>query len=95
VVNKTGIPKRPEIAASEFAASIDCHLLGQIAFDPGTFGTAANNGQMLAEVSSGHKANEIFRQIGRHVIGRSTGDTAGRSGGIRLPESLSRLLKIG
>ncbi|MBU1176464.1 MAG: AAA family ATPase, partial [Alphaproteobacteria bacterium] len=34
VVNKSGVPKRPEIAAAEFASSIDCRLIGQIAFDP-------------------------------------------------------------
>jgi pilus assembly protein CpaE len=95
VVNKTGIPKRPEIAAAEFASSIDCQLIGQIAFDPGIFGTAANNGQMLAEVSASHKANETFRQIGQHVIGRSPVESAGRSRGLRLPDGLSKLLKIG
>ena len=95
VVNKSGVPKRPEIAAAEFASSIECRLIGQIPFDPGTFGTAANNGQMLAEVSANHKANDIFRHIGQHVIGRSSGEHSGKSGSLKLPESLSRLLKIG
>lgn len=95
VVNKTGIPKRPEIAATEFASSIDCRLIGQIGFDPGTFGTAANNGQMLAEVSASHKANDTFQQIGQYVIGRSTGETVGRTSALKLPQGLSKLLKIG
>ncbi|MBU1174721.1 MAG: CtpF protein, partial [Alphaproteobacteria bacterium] len=95
VVNKTGIPKRPEIAATEFASSIECRLIGQLAFDPGIFGTAANNGQMLAEVSASHKANETFRHIGQHVIGRTTGEPVGRTSSLKLPESLSRLLKFG
>src|SRR5690554_2802345 len=30
VVNKTGVPKRPEIPADEFASSIECRLAGQI-----------------------------------------------------------------
>ena len=47
VLNQIGVPKRPEIAAQEFATSIECRLIGQIAFDAATFGTAANNGQML------------------------------------------------
>ncbi|MCA3672787.1 MAG: AAA family ATPase, partial [Methylobacterium sp.] len=38
VMNKVGIPKRPEIAASEFARALDCVPLCTIAFDPGHFG---------------------------------------------------------
>lgn len=95
VINRAGIPKRPEISASEFAASIECHLLGQIAFDPATFGTAANNGQMLAEVSVGHKANEIFYAIGQHVTGRAGLPSASRTSGMKLPAGLSKLLKMG
>ncbi len=95
LVNKTGVPKRPEIAAGEFASSIDCRLIGQVPFDPGIFGTAANNGQMLAEVSASHRANEIFRQVGQHVIGRVSAESSGRSGALKLPAGLSKLLKIG
>lgn len=86
VVNKTGIAKRPEIPASEFAASIECRLAAQIAFEPALFGTAANNGQMIAEVSSGHKVNETFHAIGMQVTGRSGAETGTRTGGIRLPD---------
>ena len=32
-----------------------------IPFEPQLFGTAANNGQMIAEVSAGHRAAETFR----------------------------------
>ena len=52
VINKIGVPKRPEIPAQEFATSVECKLLGQIPFDAAIFGTAANNGQMLAEVAA-------------------------------------------
>ena len=86
VVNKTGIAKRPEIPAAEFAASIECRLAAQIAFEPALFGTAANNGQMIAEVSASHKVNDTFRAIGMQVTGRADIEIAGRSGGIRLPE---------
>ena len=34
-----------------------------IPFEPQLFGTAANNGQMIAEVSSGHRAAEMFLQL--------------------------------
>jgi len=38
---------------------------------PAIFGTAANNGQMIAEVSSGHKSAELFRQMAQHLTGRA------------------------
>src|SRR3569623_1488345 len=78
VINPLGVAKRPELAPKEFAASVECKLLGQIPFDPATFGTAANNGQMLAEVSANNRANDIFRGIGMHVTGRSTPEIAGK-----------------
>jgi pilus assembly protein CpaE len=86
VVNKTGIAKRPEIPAAEFAASIECRLAAQIGFEPALFGTAANNGQMVAEVSAGHKVNETFRSVGMQVTGRTSVEAGTRAGGIRLPD---------
>lgn len=73
VLNRSAIQKRSEIPAAEFANSIECRLAGQIAFDPATFGTAANNGQMIAEVAKNHRAVEIFRAIGLEVTGRALG----------------------
>jgi pilus assembly protein CpaE len=71
VVNKHGLPRRPEISSEEFAASIECALLGQIPFDAALFGTASNNGQMIAEISANNKINDIYRSVGLHVTGRS------------------------
>jgi pilus assembly protein CpaE len=88
VINKLGIPKRPEIAPKEFAASVECKLLGQVGFDPATFGTAANNGQMLAEVAANNRANDVFRMIGMHVTGRSAPEAAGKSGNLKLSSFL-------
>ncbi|NOZ33545.1 MAG: AAA family ATPase [Alphaproteobacteria bacterium] len=72
IVNQVAMPKRPEIAAKEFAASIDCRLSGQIPFDPALFGTAANNGQMIAEVSASHKINDTLRTIALQLAGRAS-----------------------
>lgn len=72
VINKQGLPRRPEIGASEFAASVECRLLGQVGFDAALFGTAANNGQMIAEVSANNKVNEVFSSIGMQVTGRQS-----------------------
>ncbi len=35
------------------------------------FGTAANNGQMIAELSSSHRAAEMFRQMAQALTGRT------------------------
>jgi pilus assembly protein CpaE len=86
VINKIGVPRRPEISAAEFATSIECRLLGQIPFDAAIFGTAANNGQMIAEVSANNRINDIYRAVGLHVTGRSTPELSGKSASMKLPE---------
>jgi pilus assembly protein CpaE len=88
VINRLGIPKRPEIAPQEFATSVECKLLGQIPFDAATFGTAANNGQMLAEVAANNRVNDIFRSIGMHVTGRSLPEAVAKGASMKLPSFL-------
>jgi pilus assembly protein CpaE len=51
-LNQVGVPKRPEIKPADFAKALDDEPLAAIPFDPQMFGTAANNGQMIAELSS-------------------------------------------
>ena len=88
IVNKVGVPKRPEISPQEFAASVECQLLGQVPFDAATFGTAANNGQMLAEVAANNRVNDVFRAIGLHVTGRSAPEVASKGASLKLPSFL-------
>ena len=90
VVNKIGVPKRPEIAPAEFAASIECKLLGQIPFDAATFGIAANNGQMIAEVAANNRVNETFRAIARQVTGRAIPEVTQKATALKLPTFLKR-----
>jgi pilus assembly protein CpaE len=70
VFNLVGVPKRPEIAISDFVKAIDLEPAGTINFDPKLFGTAANNGQMIAEVEPAGKANETISELARLVTGR-------------------------
>ncbi|MBR0825410.1 AAA family ATPase [Bradyrhizobium manausense] len=70
-LNQVGVPKRPEIAATEFAKAIECQPIVSIPFEPQTFGSAANNGQMIAEISANHKSIEMFLQIAQRLTGRS------------------------
>ena len=71
VLNQTGAPKRPEIAAGEFAKALGAEFSAIIAYDAALFGTAANNGQMIAEVSAGHRAAETFRSLAQALTGRA------------------------
>ncbi|KKB76779.1 CtpF protein [Devosia soli] len=91
VINKQGLPRRPEIAGTEFASSVECGLIGQIGFDAALFGTAANNGQMIAEVAANNKVNEVYRAIGMHVTGRQPTHGAGKPAGLmKLPSFLKK-----
>jgi len=91
VLNKVGMPRRPEIGAEEFSGSVECPLLGQIPFDAALFGTAANNGQMIAEIAANNKINEVFAAIGLHVTGRQAGHGASRAASlIKLPSFLRK-----
>jgi pilus assembly protein CpaE len=70
-LNQVGIPKRPEIKAADFAKALDDEAMAIIPFEPQLFGAAANNGQMIAEISAGHRTAEMFRQLAQHLTGRS------------------------
>jgi pilus assembly protein CpaE len=69
-LNQVGMPKRPEIGVGEFAKAIESQPVASIPFDPQTFGAAANNGQMIAEIAASHRATEMFLQIAQRLTGR-------------------------
>jgi pilus assembly protein CpaE len=71
VLNFVGVPKRPEITTKDFAKAVEVEPLAVIPFEPKLFGTAANNGQMIAEVEAGSKVADILDDIGRTVLGRA------------------------
>ena len=47
VINQAGVPKRPEISASDFADPLVTTPMAVIPFDAQLFGNASNNGRML------------------------------------------------
>ena len=71
VINKVGMAKRPEIKVDEFAAALNLKPLALIPFDAHLFGTAANNGQMIAETDAKSPIAESFDLIARTVTGRA------------------------
>jgi pilus assembly protein CpaE len=70
-LNQVGVPKRPEIKAADFAKALDDQPVAVIPFEPQLFGAAANNGQMIAEISAGHRTAEVFRQLAQQLTGRA------------------------
>jgi pilus assembly protein CpaE len=89
-LNQVGVPKRPEITPADFAKALEDQPLAVIPFEPQLFGTAANNGQMIAEVSANHKSAEMFRQLAQVLTGRA--EAKRKSGGLLSP-LLSKLIK--
>ncbi|HEU4660244.1 MAG TPA: AAA family ATPase [Pseudolabrys sp.] len=89
-LNQVGVPKRPEISPADFAKALESTPLAVIPFEPQVFGTAANNGQMIAEVSAKHKSAEMFRTMAQVLTGRS--ETKSKGGGLLSP-LLSKIMK--
>jgi pilus assembly protein CpaE len=70
-LNQVGVPKRPEIKAADFAKALEDEPTAIIPFEPQVFGAAANNGQMIAEMSANHRSAEMFRELAQKLTGRA------------------------
>jgi pilus assembly protein CpaE len=81
LLNQVGMPKRPEVRSADFAKALGTEPIASIPFEPQLFGTASNNGQMIAEVAAKHKTAEIFLQIAKSVTGRAEAKKQ-KSGGL-------------
>jgi pilus assembly protein CpaE len=68
-LNQVGTPKRPEIDRRSFAKTLESQPVAVIPFDSRLFGTAANNGQMIAELSANHRTSQMFLDIARKLTG--------------------------
>lgn len=71
VLNQVGLAKRPEIKPADFARALDLEPIAIVPFDAQLFGTAANNGQMLAEVQKNAKSVDALRGIAKALVNRS------------------------
>jgi pilus assembly protein CpaE len=84
------MPKRPEIEVGEFAKAIESRPIAAIPFDSKMFGTASNNGQMIAEISANHRTTLLFQQIAQQLTGRGDAKKPQRS---FLPPIFKKLLR--
>jgi pilus assembly protein CpaE len=69
-LNQVGMPKRPELNARGFLKTIETPPVAVIPFNSRLFGTAANNGQMIAEISANHRTTKMLLQVARRLTGR-------------------------
>jgi pilus assembly protein CpaE len=70
VMNMVGMPKRPEISVKEFETAVGLKAISVIDFDSETFGQAANNGQMIEELSAKAKPAAGFREVALAIANR-------------------------
>ncbi len=96
VLNRVGMPKRPEIELKEFIAAVNLAPSAVIPCDTKLFGMAANNGQMVGEVAGGAKYTDIFLNLGRSITGRpeisthAQGSLIGRLKSIKLSRGFKK-----
>ncbi|HSZ74028.1 MAG TPA: AAA family ATPase [Rhizomicrobium sp.] len=70
ILNQTGVAKRPEIPVKDFAETVGVSPSIVLPFDPGLFGQAANNGQMLLELQPKSPVADGIRRLAEIVTGR-------------------------
>lgn len=70
VLNQVGMPKRPEIKPKEFAKAVQLEPVACIPFDAHLFGTAANKGQMISDVSAKAPSTKSFADLAHLLTGR-------------------------
>ncbi|MDD9909081.1 MAG: CtpF protein [Ahrensia sp.] len=70
VLNQCNVPKRPEISVAEFCSPLDIEPTIVVPFEPGLFGLASNNGQMISETDPKHDVAASFATLAQVVTGR-------------------------
>lgn len=84
VLNKLNMPRRPEIAIKDYVNAVDLPPSAFIDFDAPLFGTASNNGLMIAEVSAQAKVTASFQELAAVLTG-NTAQLQQKSGGLLAP----------
>jgi len=91
VINQVGLPKRPEIKPDDFQKALQTPLAAIIPFDAALFGTATNNGQMIAEINARSPIAQTFDALASQLSGRSNARSSRKSALLPLLARLPRL----
>jgi Flp pilus assembly CpaE family ATPase len=70
VLNRVGVPKRPEIPVKDFAKAVAAEPLTIIPFDPAVFGAASNAGQMVIAAAPDSRPALGLETVARALCGR-------------------------
>ena len=70
VLNQVGIPKHPEIPVKDFAETLGVQPSVTMPFEPHLFGSAANNAQMLMQISPKSAVADGIQQLAEILTGR-------------------------
>lgn len=79
VLNRVGMPRRPEISTKDFIEALAIKPSLEIPFEPQLFGTAANNGQMIGELQAKSRVAHAFQTLALELTGRSEAKVARKS----------------
>jgi pilus assembly protein CpaE len=71
VINQVGVAKRPEIPAKDFAETLGLEPAMVMPFEPAVFGNAANNGQMINEMTPKSPVAGNVRRLAEVLTGRT------------------------
>jgi pilus assembly protein CpaE len=82
VLNQVGMPKRPEMKPSQFAAGAGMEPAVCIPFDAALFGKAANDGKIVVEMAPRSKPTQAFYELSRSLSGQRESRRRG-SGGLK------------
>lgn len=97
VLNKTGVPKTPEISVKDFASALNIEPTLVLPYEPILYAQAANDGKMLSETKGDGKTTEGIsflahrvRQGGTNAATMKTGGLKGGKGGSLIGKLLSK-----
>ena len=82
VMNKTGVPKTPEIPVKDFVSALGIEPTLVLPYEPVLYATASNDGKMLSEMKSDSKAVDGLSVLAHRIRSGQTGG-AGMKGGAR------------
>jgi len=92
IMNRIGLPRRPEISMHDFVRAVELEPTITIDFDAQLFGMAANNGLMVGEAAPKSRQLDLFNRLALFLGGKRP--PAGESSGLIRPliERLNRRL---
>ena len=74
VVNKEGARRKTELKPKDFEKAIGSQPIVTIPYDANLFGTALNNGKLIAAHNKNHKITKKFKSLAQKVSGQSVAE---------------------